>query len=765
VEIRLSNTRIHAILLTLAFGFLVNSNYAAEPAKTQPNLKQRVLNVISNSKRLKTLNTQKTRLQQQQRNFAKLSTAAQEEAKPTPPSPAPVRINNRYQKTYQALRHELLKAQTSAVEQARPPPARTTPPINDRQVWNLRNADIHHVITEVARQTGKKFIVDPRVQGKVTLIAHQPLSSKALYHVFLSVLDVAGYSAIQQGPIVKIIPSITARYAPAPLASNQHKASGDEVIARVIAVKYVSATQLVPVLRPLVPNWNIINAYRPTNSLVVVGQADHVERLAAIIQRVDTASHDDIDILPLQDAIASDLVKTLASLQQGARNPDGPRVSVAADDRSNAILISGPPAVRLRTKVLISQLDSQSLSGVNGHTQVIYLEYMQAQDLVPILAGVARSQFSGTVGTLIGTKRIRQAPALVGNGLPASAAPTVTPPAQPAQSDTATTGPKIEIIAEPNTNAVILNAPPNIIRVLKTVIAKLDIRPAQVLVEALIAEVSENDIQNLGVEWGQVGELSTDAALGGTLKSGFGFINKNFFHDLVGTLHFLADENQANILSTPSLVVLDNHLAHIKVGNEVSIIRSSQPSNANGTTTATPFNTFDRESVGLVLNVTPQITKNNSIRLSISHQNNTPRNIDDRTGTQAFNISEIQTSVIVQSGDIVVLGGLTQNEYLSKDVKTPYLGNLPGLGGLLKRHQKTRSRKKLMVFLRPLILRSDDKSIYVANEKYNQLRQAQSNMMSKTPYRHQPQHFVLPQQQPRKHLPLPFHRQPKRLHK
>lgn len=758
--------------------FATNCAIASPTATDQekPSVWQRLSSVFSGSQRMKNIDDQKIRLQQQRQNFKNLTTKPAptvNKAKSTNPqlvsngsgfNPRINPLNSNYKQQLEQLRQRYQQRQQNTQP-------RRLEPSNTKEVWNLRNADIRQVISEVSRQTGKKFIVDPRVQGKVTIIANTAINKDEIYQVFLSMLEVAGYTAIEQGHVTKIIPNIQSRYAPAPVVSNLTKMSGDAMIVRVIPMKYVAADQLIPVLRPLLPNWNLVNAYRPSNSIIVVGSADNVERVVQIIQRVDTASHNGIDLVPLQYAIASDVVKTINSLNQAGARGTGPSVSVASDDHSNSVLISGSRPNRLRMKVLISQLDNQSPSGINGNTQVVYLEYMEAKDIVPILAGVARSQFSGSVGTTIGTKSITDAPPIEGGSSLSSSAQGATTTqsrlqnqqnaqASQSQSNQGSSGPKIEIIAEPNTNAVILNAPPNIMRVLKSVIAKLDIRPAQVLVEAMIAEVSENNIQNLGIEWGQLGtaalNTSSSSSTAGVFQSGFGFINKDFFHDLVGTLRFLANDDQANILSTPSLVVLDNHLAHIKVGNEVSIIRSSQPSNAEGTTTGTPFNTFDRESVGLVLNVTPQITKNNSIKLSISHQNNTPRNVDDTSGRQAFNISEIQTSVIVRSGDVVVLGGLTQNQYLNNTVKTPYVGDIPGFGNLLKRSQKTRNRKKLMVFLRPIILRSSSKGVVVTNSKYDLLRDAQVDMMSKISPRHQPQDYVLPQHKTRKHLPPPF---------
>ena len=646
------------------------------------------------------------------------------------------------------VRKKLLQMNVEAPAKEKPPtPLKQT---QKKQLWNLRNADIRQVITAIANLTNKRFIIDPRVNAKVTLVSKEPLDPKASYEVFLSILDVAGFSAVPSGKVIKIVPHAQARHAGVGLSTVNNPS--DSITASVIPLRYVSAELLLPSLRPLLPNWQSITSYKPSNSLIVIGQASQIDRIQHIVNKVDSASENDIDSVPLQYAVASEAVKTIASLQSSAKISGAQTVSVAADDRSNTVLISGTKAARLRTKIMLSEMDTPSKGHIGGNTEVIYLEYMQATDLAPLLAGVARAQFQGDVATTIGTRSISRTKS-VGDKTNES---NTTDDKKTSDQNKKVSGPRIEIIAEPNNNALIINAPSSVMRSLKSVIARLDIRPAQVLVEAIIAEINENNIQNLGIDWGQLSDASAGAENEGLFRQGFGIINKDFFHDLVGQIRFLANDNNANILSTPSLLVLDNHLAHIKVGNEVSIKRSSQPSNAAGTTTATPFNTFDRESVGLVLNVTPQITKNNAIKLSIAHQNNSPRNIDDSTGTQAFDITEIETSVIVKSGDIVVLGGLTSNEYSNAISKTPYLGDIPGIGHLLKRTVKTRNRKKLMVFLRPMIVNTPQSSVRVANDKYEQLRDAQLAYFAKEPHNNRQKAYILPPKKPLKRLPPPF---------
>jgi general secretion pathway protein D len=617
------------------------------------------------------------------------------------------------------------------------PPASTTPatapsteksdpvPEDKGHIWNLSNTNIRSVIAEVSRVTGKNFLIDPRVQGTVSIVSADPLTNKELYPVFLSMLQVAGYAAIPSGNVTKIIPIMDARSESSDgLSQLKAPPRGDDLMVQVIPVHYGVAEQLVPVLRSLMPQWSSVTAYAPSNMLILSGRANNIRQLTKIIHQVDNSSVSGIDIIPLHHALAMDVVNTLKEMVKSNQ-----QTMLAADDRSNAILITGTKPERLKLRLLIAKLDKESPNGGSSNTQVIYLSYLRAEDVVPIIAGIAQASFSGTVGVTIGT--ITQP--VLDSSVPESnvANAGAVGPAQsmgsmgsssPNAGSTQTSGtnkPSIQIIAEPNTNSVILNAPVTVIRTLKAVIRQLDIKPAQLLIEALVAEINERDFQNLGVDWGTVNN--------DTFRPGFAIINNTSISKLQAQIYALARQEKANILSTPSVVVLDNRQAKILVGKQVSVASSSYPNNANATTTASPYTTFDRMNVALHLYVKPQITQDHGIQMQIDQGNDSlvPTANEDSNTIPIFNISAIITSVHVESGDVIVLGGLAQDSVAKDVVSIPILGDIPGIGRLFQHNVVNREKKVLMVFIRPVILRNERQVSAATNKKYNNTRQLQ----------------------------------------
>ena len=611
--------------------------------------------------------------------------------------------------------------------------------------WNLQETDIRAVIQEVSKMTGKNFLIDPRVQGKLSLISNSKIADKDVYPMFLSMLQVAGFSSIPQGDVIKIVPITDGRTEAAfsnPLLHSSNPS--DELMIQVIPVHYVPAEQLVPVLRPLMPQWSTVSAYGPSNMLILSGRANNISQLAEIIRQVDSSSINGIDIVPLKHALAMDVANTLKELlktqsSSGMRNPP----VIAPDDRGNSILLSGSKTDRLRLRLLILELDKQNPNGTLNNTQVVYLNYMRAEDLVPILAGIAQAGFSGVVGTTIGTMTQPQIdssnPAssmvpnpsggsmtnnsLVPTGGPANANPTT----QGSNShNEGSTKPSVQIIGEPNTNSIIMNGPPALLKTLKSVIQQLDIKPAQLLVEAMVAEIDEQEANNLGIEWGTNGRRTAKDPT--TFNPGFAIINSESNIDqLQAQIYALAQEHKANILSTPSVVVLDNRQAKILIGKQVSVQSSSYPNNAQGTTTASPYATFDRVNVALHLYVRPQITRDRGIQLQIDQGNDTLQNDDlINPGTvPVFNISAIVTSVHVKSGDIIVLGGLAQDKISNDNNDIPILKDIPGLGRMFQHNINNRRKKVLMVFIRPFIMKSDSDVELYSSGKYQHLRQDQ----------------------------------------
>lgn len=647
----------------------------------------------------------------------------------------------------------------------------------EKKLWNLRNADIRAVIAEVSRISGKNFIIDPRVQGKISIISSTPITDKELYQVFLSMLQISGYAAIPSGGVIKIIPNIDAKtQSPDALSQLKNPPQGDAMMVAVIPVSYVPAEQLVPVLRPLMPQWSNVSAYAPSNMLILSGRANNIKQMVGIIRQVDSSSSNGIDMIPLRHALAMDIANTLKDLiktQQPTGMGGHALPTLAVDDRSNAILLSGSKTDRIRLRLLIAKLDRKTPYGTNSNTQVIYLNYLRAEDLVPILAGIAQANFSGNVGTTIGSitrpalDSTNPASNLVNNasgsnqslGSTSSESAYPNPAATPNTSISATqaegsTKPTVQIIAEPNTNSIILNAPITLIRTLKSVINQLDIKPAQLLIEALVVEIDESDLASLGIEWGShLQGKTTD------FRPGFAIINsKTAIDDLQAQIYALARDRKANILSTPSVVVLDNRQAKILVGKQLSVATTSYPNNAGGSTTASPYVTFDRINVALHLYVRPQITRANGIQLQIDQGNDT---IDPsstlNTDNPIFKISSIVTSVHVESGDIVVLGGLTQDSLGTDNNRLPIIGDIPGLGRLFQHSIQNREKRVLMVFIRPCILKNKNDTLYVTGTKYHDVREEQLDMLRAQPFRADNQEILLPSPPPSA-LPRPFSR-------
>jgi len=584
----------------------------------------------------------------------------------------------------------------------------------------LQNADIRAVISEISRETGKNFLVDPRVSGNVSIISSTPLSAKEVYQVFLSILQVYGFAAIPSGNVIKIVPAANARTLATPVVNGLSPGAGDELVARVLKMKFVPADQLVPILRPLISQWGTISGYQPANSLIILGSANNVWRISRIAQSLDTPDNNGITIVPLKRASATNITNILAKLQSAQGFSNAVKVSISADTRTNSIVLGGPHAARLRLRMLIAELDAKPAE-TSYNTQVIYLRYQKAKSLAPILSNIVKGSLASA-----------EAEQTEGD----KTATTTKAPASIASigDDSGGTGlPDISIQGEPNTNAIIITAPPALMLTLKSVIKHLDIRPAQVLVEAVIAEVDDGTLEQLGVKWGteQVGEIGNDntgsnippfATMGGI---GVGIITHG---SIASVISFLGADNTSDILSTPSVVVMNNQKAKIFVGKDVPFQTGSYA--APGTTGNTSsgvqaFNTIDRERVGLALNVIPQINRGQSVTLNIQQSNSTlgaPIEINSDPVTDS---ASIQTTVLVNSGDILVLGGLTSNDVEQRITKVPILGDIPILGYLFRHKSSTVEKKNLMVFIRPIILRSRQESEGATSVKYDFIRNDQ----------------------------------------
>ena len=588
---------------------------------------------------------------------------------------------------------------------------------------NLKDADISALISTVAEVTDRNFIIDPRVKGKVTVISSRPMDSDEVYQVFLSILKVHGFAAVPSGEVIKIVPDVNAKQDGIPTASEGTPGRGDEMVTRVVQVDNVAAAQLVPILRPLVPQQGHLAAYPATNVLIISDRANNVERLLTIIRRIDQVSDSEIEVITLQYASAAEVVRVLTSLKRaspaakGAAAAGGGQVLVA-DERTNSVLLSGDRASRLRMRAIISHLDTPLDTG--GNTDVIYLRYATAADIVD---------------TLLGVGKIEQQEAQQGKGKVAA----------PKGS--------FDIQADEATNSLVITAPPDIMRTLKHVISQLDIRRAQVLVEAVIAEVSEDTARELGVQWAFGGSANNspvgvvnftnsgslvsdiingaaDVADGGSFPSIIdnallGFSKTNGSFNYLAVMNLLASDANTNILSTPTLVTLDNEEAEIVIGENVPFVTGSFTSTGASDGATNPFQTIQREDVGLTLKIKPQINEGDALRLEIEQE---VSNIADSVAGAAdivTNKRSIKTNVMVDDGEVVVLGGLIEEKIGESIQKVPFLGDIPFLGALFRSKTADVTKTNLMVFIHPVILRDAAVTESYTNSKYNYIRALQ----------------------------------------
>lgn len=576
---------------------------------------------------------------------------------------------------------------------------------------NLKNADIQALIVTVAEITGKNFIVDPRVEGQVTVISSQDMTPDEIYDVFLSVLRVHGFAAVPSGSIIKIVPDASARQDSIATIDTTRGYSPDDLVTRIIQVDNIPATQLVPILRPLLPQSAHLAAHLASNALIISDRAANVARLANIIRRIDTATDEEVEIISLQHANAAEVARTLNMLARNG-DPGATQPTLIADERTNSILLGGDRASRLRMRTLVAHLDTP-LEG--GDTHVIYLRYADAESLVPVLDSVAASL-------------------------------EVTQPE---------TGAGTAIQAEPSTNALIITASPAIFRSLQSVIRQLDIRRAQVLVEAVIAEVALDMSRELGVQW-QVGNGDLDGTFGGTNFGDSGSnildlsanplgadsgLNLGYIDGTVSIpgiegnilninvlIRALQSDVNSNVLSTPHLVTLDNEEAQIQVGQEVPFLTGQFTNTGAAGTAVNPFQTIERKEVGILLRVTPHINEGDTMLLEIHQEVSTliPNSIALSGAVDLVtNKRTLTTTVQVDDGQLIVLGGLISEDVADTIQKVPVLGSIPVLGALFRYRNTTAMKRNLMIFLRPTILRDPTLEARISSGKYNALRQQQ----------------------------------------
>ncbi len=581
---------------------------------------------------------------------------------------------------------------------------------------NWKDADIRKVVEAVSEVTGKNFILDPRVSGKVTLLSSTPMSPDAFYEAFLSILQVHGYVAIQSGDLIKIIPDATARQFAGPIGTTG-LAGPDDLATQVIQVRNVGATQLVPILRPLIPQYGHMVAHAGSNMLIISDRAANVARMVAIIRRIDQASDEEIEVITLQHASASEIVRIMTALSQTPRSDGAPvTTSLVADARTNSVLIGGDKSERLRLRTLIAHLDTPLEDG--GDTKVRYLRYADAEDLAAKLQQHFTSQLTGAA----------QGPAAA---------------SQPSAG--------VSVWADTQTNAIVVNAPPKMMRSLMQIVDKLDIRRAQVLVEAIIVEVIADKTSELGVTWavqgassnapiavtnfpdlgagvvqlgsaiGSGGTVDPASLLGDGITIGVGRVSDTGV-SFAAILKALQGDADTNIISTPSIVTTDNEEASLNVGQEVPFVTGSFTNTGSVGGAVNPFQTINREQVGVKLTITPQINDGDSMLLKISQEISNIAQSASGAVDLITNERIIETTVIVDDGQILVLGGLLEDVLRESDQRVPILGSIPGLGALFRSRKTDKVKTNLLVFIRPTILRDSAAVSLETNKKYNYIR-------------------------------------------
>ena len=599
---------------------------------------------------------------------------------------------------------------------------------------NFKDAEIGQVIEAVAAATGKTIIPDVRVRAQVTMLSQTPMTPDAFYEAFLALLQVHQFIAVESGGIIKILPDANARQFPNRDLPEAIRAGSEELVTQVVAVENVNAAQLVPILRPLMAQQAHLAAYPNGNILILSDRSNNVSRILRIIKRIDQQGDTDVDIIRLEHASSSDVVRVVNTFFQQAAQAEGGATQpsrVIADDRSNSVLIGGEKTQRLRIKALVAHLDTPLDNG--GDTQVIYLQFADAEKIATKL----KEQISATVAI---TGAAPGAGAAGGSSVAASA-------------DRSTT-----IWAEPETNALVITAPAKVMRSLLAVVEKLDIRRMQVLVEAIIVDVSVNKNAELGVNWAVWSEEndtripigSFQSAVGGVnlaqLAAGIdnpanapaGLGNGSTFGigriassgvNFAAMLRAIQGDSTTNVIATPSAVTMDNQEAELKVAQEVPFITGSYAStgaNGGGNNDINPFTTVQRQEVGTILKITPQINAEGAlVQLKIELESSELAGTSGDANSLITNKRTVNTNVLIEDGGIVVLGGLIRDSATRGEQRVPYLGRIPLLGELFKTRSKKRDKSNLMVFIRPKILRDGVSTALETGAKYNFIRDEQ----------------------------------------
>ena len=640
-------------------------------------------------------------------------------------------------------------------------------PVAQRITPNFKDADITQIIEAVSMATGKNFIIDPRVRAQVTMLSSTPMTPDQFYQAFLAILQVHGFVAVPAGDVIKIIPDANMRQYPSNDLPRSVSSTSDELVTQVLAVKNVGAAQLVPVLRPLMPQNDQLSAVTGANILIMSDRASNVNRMMRIIARIDEVGNPDVDVITLHNAVAADTARVLTSLLAQTGETGG-AVKIVADDRSNSILLSGDDNVRTRVRALVLHLDTPVDTG--SETQVRYLRFSDAEDLATRLKEQMSGTSSGGSSTAMQALLNRQP-----NNQPQPNAQGNTPrpeaggqPAAAAGGSTTLSlaGGTATIWADKANNALVITAGQRSMKALNAVIDKLDIRRPQVYVEAIIAAVSVDKTADLGVNWaieapnsnvpvggfvspvagssivdlvegalGSSTSASTTTGTTATTATGSGLSDTTLNGATIGIgrlkatginfammLRALQADSRTNILGTPSVVTRDNQEAKMEVAQEVPFL-TGQYSTTNGTGSA--FQTIQREEVGTILTVTPTINEGDTVLLKLQVESSSLAASSQGAVDLITNKREITTSVLIKDGATLVLGGLIQDSVTNSEQSVPLLGSIPIIGEFFRTRNTEKTKTNFLIFLQPHILRNDAQAAVETDAKYDYVRDQQ----------------------------------------
>jgi general secretion pathway protein D len=572
---------------------------------------------------------------------------------------------------------------------------------------NFRDADIRSVIESVAEITGESFVLDPRVKGKVTIISPETIDKSLLYEAILSAIQVQGYQAVRDGAVTRVLPFNQ--------SFNLAGGGQSELVTEILKVRFVQAATLIPVLKPLMSNGARVQAYNQSNYLVVSDIRSNVERLKMLLSELDDPDQTAVEVITLEHISAAEAVHIAGQLKQLQKQ----ELSLVEDDLNNRVIVSGPGSARTAFREMLKSLDVPLSS--KGSVEVIYLNYSRASELKPVLDGLLTSEIL-----------LRLAGEASAKGKKGGAKASY----------------KVEI--DELNNALILAAPAAVIREVKSIVEKLDISRPQVLIEAVIAQLSEDQAKKLGVDIlftskdtggyltnfdGLLGSLvgaglngtpdnaTLNTLIGGMPKSPFAFggeFNSNTGKGMGLLVQALQNDSDTNILSTPSVVTLDNEEASLSSGKEVPFQTGSYTNSSSGSSTSNPFTTYNREEVGILLKVKPQISKGNAVRLEIE-QESSKVEAGGSPGLQTTTKNTIKTNVMIEDGELLILGGLIEDTYTQSESKVPILSSVPLLGRLFQSSSKGKDQQVLMMFIRPTIIRNPEDAKNLSDERFQHL--------------------------------------------